>query len=74
MFVRPGAVHIASTTQGRDGLESVAFLNRDGSLALLVLNNRSAPATFTVRWHRSTLEATLPATSLATYTWMPKSN
>jgi glucosylceramidase len=71
MFVRPGAVRVASSTQGRGGLETVAFVNRDGSLALLVLNNASAAVTFTVRWHGRNLQATLPATSLATYAWKP---
>jgi glucosylceramidase len=71
MFVRPGAVRVASSTQGRSGLETVAFVNRDGSLALLVLNNASAAVTFTVRWHGRNLQATLPATSLATYAWKP---
>lgn len=69
MFVHPGAVRISSSTQGRAGLESVAFLNHDGSFALLVLNNRSAAAAFTVRWHGRMLQATLPASSLATYVW-----
>jgi glucosylceramidase len=46
-------------------------VNRDGSLALLVLNNASAAVTFTVRWHGRNLQATLPATSLATYAWKP---
>jgi glucosylceramidase len=71
MFVRPGAVRIASTTQGRDGLETVAFVNRDGSLAVLVLNNRSVAASFTLRWHGRTVKAMLPASSLASYTWKP---
>ncbi len=71
MFTRPGAVRIASSTQGRDGLETIAFVNRDGSLALLVLNNSFAAATFTIRWHGRTLQTKLPATSLATYTWKP---
>ncbi len=78
MFVRPCAVRIASTTQeqtrarGRDELETVAFANHDGSVALLVLNNRTAAVTFTLRWHGRMLQATLPATSLATYAWKPR--
>jgi glucosylceramidase len=71
MFVHPGAVRIGSTTQGREGLETVAFRNRDGSLALVVLNNRPTAATFTLRWHGRTLQTTLPASSLATYAWQP---
>ena len=75
MFAHPGAARIASTTQGqngtraRDGLESVAFANRDGSLAVLVLNNSVSEVTFILRWHEHTLQTVIPATSLATYGW-----
>lgn len=53
----------------RDALDTVAFQNRDGSFALLVLNNQSTAATFLVRWHDREFTAQLPAGSLATYTW-----
>jgi glucosylceramidase len=69
MFAHPGAARIASTTGGRDGLETVAFQNRDGSIALLVLNNSSVAKTFAIRWHGRTVHATLSAMSLATYAW-----
>ena len=36
-FVRPGAVRIGTTTSAK-GLEVAAFRNRDGSIAVVVLN------------------------------------
>ena len=68
-YVRPGATRIDSTSFGRQSLESVAFQNTDGSIALLVLNNRHEPAEFTLRWHGRELHTTLSPESLATYTW-----
>ncbi len=68
-FVRPGAVRIASTSPGRDSLESVAFENPDRSVALLVVNNRTEAQLFSVSWKGQTLQATLPASSVATYVW-----
>jgi glucosylceramidase len=68
-FVRPGATRIASNSPGRDTLESVAFENTDGSIALVVLNNRKEPTTFTIAWKGRTLEASLPAGALTTYVW-----
>lgn len=69
MFTRPGATRIASSTQGRDGLETVAFANRDGSVALLVLNNRATAVSFAIQWHGLTVQSMLPAKALATYAW-----
>ena len=70
-FVHPGATRIGSTSFGRDGLETVAFQNIDGSVALLVLNNRAEPAPFTVRWQGRAFAASLPQGALATYSWKP---
>jgi glucosylceramidase len=69
MFVRPGATRIGSPSFGRNGLETVAFQNNDGSLALLVLNNRADAASFSVRWRGRAFAATLPAGALGTYSW-----
>jgi len=70
-FVRPGATRIGSTSFGRDGLETVAFQNVDGSVALLVLNNRPENAPFTVRWLGRSFAASLLPGALATYSWRP---
>jgi glucosylceramidase len=68
-FVRPGATRIGSSTFGRKSIESVAFQNVDGSIALLVFNNRNDQADFIVNWHDLTFRASLPSESFATYVW-----
>jgi glucosylceramidase len=68
-FVHPGAVHIQSSSLGRQSLESVAFQNSDGSIVLLVFNNRSDAADFDVTWSGSSFHTSLPAQSVATYIW-----
>lgn len=70
-YVRPGATRIGSTSFGRDGLETVAFQNVDGTVALLMLNNRSEPMPFTVRWKGRSFSASLLPGALATYSWKP---
>jgi glucosylceramidase len=71
IFVRPGATRIRSTSFGRNGLETVAFQNSDGSLALVVLNNRSEASSFWVHWRGKAFAATLEPGALATYSWQP---
>jgi glucosylceramidase len=70
-FVRPGAVRIGSTDFGPATLESVAFQNLDGSIALLVLNNADNPADFSVSWSGKSFPASLKAGSMSTYVWRP---
>ena len=68
-FVRPGAVHIASTS-GVDDLDTVAFRNADdGSMVLLVVNNGSIARRFTVADTRAYFQPTIPAGAVATYVW-----
>jgi glucosylceramidase len=47
----------------------VAFRNRDGSLALIALNDDSSAQTFSVSDGSLSFTATLPARALATYVW-----
>lgn len=68
-FVHPGAVRIASDSFGITGLQTVAFQNPDGSIALLALNNKTVAASFSVRWHGSSFTTQLEPSALATYTW-----
>ncbi|OFA05922.1 glycoside hydrolase family 30 beta sandwich domain-containing protein [Duganella sp. HH101] len=72
-FVRQGARRIASTS-GYDQLDTVAFRNADdGSVALLVVNSAKAPRSFAVRLApgQRSFSYTLPAASVATFTWKP---
>ena len=69
-FVLPGARRIASTS-GKDsgGLDTVAFRNTDGAIALLVANPAKAARAFSVKVGARSFAYTLPASSVATFTW-----
>jgi glucosylceramidase len=69
-FVRPGALHIAATSGDPHGIEYVAFLNPDKTLAMVVRNSSSQAQTLTVQTsHRTSFTTTLSAGAIATYTW-----
>lgn len=68
-FIHPGAVRIASNDLSSSGIETAAFQNPDGSIALLVLNNADASAGFQVSWHGRSFKTTLSAGSVSTYVW-----
>jgi glucosylceramidase len=68
LAARPGAQRIESTSI-EGAIETVAFLNPDGSKGLLVLNAGTDEATFTVRWRGLAFAYALPPESVATFTW-----
>jgi len=71
-FVRPGAVRIGSPDLESADLPNIAFRNPDGSIALVVLNdNPSSSQTFAVDSGSQGFSYTLPASSIATFTWSP---
>ena len=65
-YVKPGAHRIASDG-GPAGLESVAFVNPDGSLVTVVLNKSDAPVAFTLASGGDHLACTIPARAIQTY-------
>lgn len=67
-FVQPGARRIASDSGFAD-LDNVAFVNPDGSLAMVVYNAGRAARAFAVRVRGQSFRYTLPAASVATFTW-----
>jgi glucosylceramidase len=67
-FVLPGARRIASSEEA-GGLANVAFRNPDGSIALLVANGESTPRSFAVKLGKQSFRYTLPASSVASFTW-----
>lgn len=67
-FVRPGARRIASTS-GVGGLDTVAFRNTDGAIALVVANPEKTAREFSVKVGGSSFGYTMPASSVATFTW-----
>ena len=72
-FVQPGAVRVASSSYGSTGWNglpmSAAFVNPDGSTALVVNNEYDDPRTIAISVGDHHLDYTLPGGSLATFTW-----
>ena len=66
-YVLPGAVRIYSSNTPT--VASVAFVNPDGSLALIAYNNGTTSQTVQVQWGTESFSYTLPATAAATFTW-----
>jgi glucosylceramidase len=69
-FVAPGAYRIGSTSAPFNGLQSVAYLNPDGSKVLIVSNNTASDQPFTVRWGDAAFTYSLPGGAAATFTWI----
>jgi glucosylceramidase len=65
-FVQPGAHRIASTG-GPAALQSVAFVNPDGSLVTVVLNETDQPVGFTLTAGSEALACTIPAHGIQSY-------
>jgi glucosylceramidase len=72
-FVKPGAVRVASSSFGTTGwngqIMDAAFVNPDGSTALVVHNENDDPRTFAVAVGGWAFDYTLPGGALATFTW-----
>jgi glucosylceramidase len=68
-FVVPGARRVGSTTFESQGLETVAFVNPDGSHALIALNTSSLARRVNVVWNGQSFRYDLPAGAVATFTW-----
>jgi glucosylceramidase len=66
--VRPGARRIASSS-GVQGLETVAFRNGDGTIALIVVNTGAADVPFELRAAGGSAAYTLRGGALATLRW-----
>jgi glucosylceramidase len=67
-YVLPGAVRIYSSNT--PAIASAAFLNPDGSTALIAYNSTSSSQTFNVQWGSGLgFSYTLPSLSAATFTW-----
>ncbi len=70
-FIRPGAVRIASAASV-DELETTAFRNPDGSLALVVLNRTDKTVPYAVRLGDRSVKTENPAHSIRTYVFQDK--
>jgi O-glycosyl hydrolase len=68
-FVRPGARRVASNTLGAGDVQDVAFVNPDGSTALVAFNSGTAARTFAVQWGDRWFSYRLAGGAAATFTW-----
>jgi glucosylceramidase len=71
-LVRPGAVRIASSSEGRGGVETVAFQNTDASIVLIALNNLAQNKQIHVRWAGQEFVTTISPSTLVTYVWQTR--
>ncbi|WP_119727067.1 lectin [Thermomonospora amylolytica] len=65
-FVKPGARRIDSTNTA---VQNVAYVNPDGSKALIAHNGGTAAQSIRVVWGGQSFTYTLPARTSATFTW-----
>jgi glucosylceramidase len=66
-FVKPGAYRIDSTANGT--VQNVAWINPDGSKALIAHNGGTGTQSVRVVWGGQSFTYTLPARTTATFTW-----
>jgi len=65
-FIRPGARRVLCEASHQD-LESTAFVNTDGTMAVVAMNRTRAPQRFVLQVDGGRWLAELPARSIATY-------
>ncbi|WP_073836093.1 discoidin domain-containing protein [Micromonospora sp. CB01531] len=68
-FVRPGARRVASNSFGAGDVQDVAFVNPDGSTALVAFNSANSRKTFRVQWGNKWFTYSLAGGAAATFTW-----
>ncbi len=66
-FVKPGAYRVDSTANG--SVPNIAYLNPDGTRALIAYNTTSGSQQVTVNWGGQRFTYTLPTKTSATFTW-----
>jgi hypothetical protein len=76
-YVQVGAKRISSNYGTSGSLTNVAFLNPDGKIVMVIINNSSADQVFTVSCQGNQFKGTMPAKTVGTYMWksdLPLSN
>ncbi|GAA4261835.1 hypothetical protein GCM10022255_096090 [Dactylosporangium darangshiense] len=68
-FVQAGARRVATGYGSTGSVTNVAFLNPDGTLVTVVVNQTSASQAFTLRVGTQQVQSTLPAKTVGTYLW-----
>jgi glucosylceramidase len=66
-FVKPGAYRIDSTANST--IPNVAWINPDGSKALVAYNGSGGSQSLKVNWGNESFTYTIPAATSATFTW-----
>jgi glucosylceramidase len=68
-FVRRDAMRIESNYGSRRTVTNAAFLNPDGTVALIVVNQTKREQRFTIALPHTQAKAVIPAETVATYVW-----
>ncbi|UED84162.1 glycoside hydrolase family 30 protein [Streptomyces profundus] len=68
-FTDPGAQRVSSSSEGPGGLQNVVFENGDGTRVAYVVNASGGERTFSITEDGGSLNYTLPAGAVATFTW-----
>mgnify|MGYP002515924466 FL=1 len=67
--VKPDATRIECEKPELKGLSSAAFINKDGSYALIICNNQDAKHSFTISDGKKQFECSVPAFSVVSCRW-----
>lgn len=65
-FIRPGAKRIG-LEMANENLQSTAFMNKDGSISIVIMNETDQIESFTVEYKNESFSTQLPPHSIATY-------
>jgi glucosylceramidase len=68
-YVQYGAKRISSNYGTSGALTNVAFLNPDGKIVMVIINNSSSTQTFAVNCQGNQFEGSIPAKTVGTYIW-----
>lgn len=68
-YVRPGATRIQVQTSDAANFLATGFVNPDGSRVVIVYNQDTVFHQFSLTWNNSWIQATLPAQTVAAFTW-----
>jgi glucosylceramidase len=68
-FLKPGAKRVASNYGSTGTVTDVAFVNPDGSLVVVVVNQTTASQPFSIGVGTQQIASTLPAKTVGTYVW-----
>jgi glucosylceramidase len=68
-YIQPGAKRISSNYGSAGTLTNVAFLNPDGKIVMVIINNSSSAQSFTVNSIGNQFQGSIPAKTVGTYIW-----